>query len=851
MQFIERFISEKVVESLIKNIIRALIIFSLLITFFSFYNATKWIGKTFPGFLLYNPMIVSDVSLDHWAQNQDFGIKPYDKILKVNGIKVNNSREVYDIVSGNEFGAEINYAVSRGNETLQLRIPSYLFTLYDFKRVFLLEYLVGLSFLLIGSIVFLLRSNIFISRLFYFLCLAFGLWFALDFEYQTNYSYFYYFNISLIGQMLVPSLLVWFSIVFPFRDTGVKYFKYFYFLPISFLVIISVAYFLVYTTKFPWELFFYLSYFLCVVSATIFFIFLIWKSSKSKNLTSKYKSKVVLYGAFFGFILPALIALFIVITKQGNLVYATYPVILFPLSIAYSIIKHKLFDIDIIMQRTVLYGATTGIVAAVFIGVVYVLNSVVSDQINWQSPATVIFFCGLLVVALNPLRDKIQGIVDHMFFRNKYDYRTIVTKISKDLTTILNVDRIADTVVSSIGDSMQPEPCELIILNKKTGHYDSYTPGVKENEPAIIKRSILVNKNRILSFLQKETREIFREDLFSETTFIGKKEELLSEFEEKSLSLVIPVAIDESMLGYLSLGDKKSGKPYNSIDLSLLQTLANQAAIAIENSYALKLIESYSNELEKKNVHLTEVQSQLVHAEKMSSIGQLASGIAHEIRNPLNIIEGARYYLANHLESGTKKDAVAGEYLEYIANEVQRTNRLIDELLLFSKPTNSDITKVNFNSLIDNILILTRKQVNDHSVRIEKIYDPDLPGVYVDSNQIWQVFVNLLINSLESMGSSGHLQIKTGVNKVLNELNKEEKCVYIIFKDNGQGISDDSIEKIFDPFFTTKASGTGLGLSVGYKIINSHNGRVLVNSEVGKGTRFMVEIPVDSTNISG
>lgn len=849
MLYIKKFFSQKISDSFVKNLIRSLILISFLICCICFYNATNWIGKTFPGFLLYNPIIVSDISLPHWAQNQEFGINPYDKIISVNNEKVKSAEHVYNLVSNYELGTVINYELSRSKQKLEVNIPAYIFTFHDFQRVFLLEFVVGLIFLIIGTIVFLLRQNYFVSRLFYLLCLTFGLWFVTDFEFQTTYLYVKYFNLSLLCQILAPITLVWFSIIFPFR-LKIGNLKYLFAIPaILFFALLFLPY-LIFSHQYLWEYFFYLLYFYCVLCAISFFVSLIKKFKTSETLTSKYRTIVVLYGAFFGFIVPAIIALSIVIFKFGNLVYATYPVVVFPLSIAYSIIKHKLFDIDLIMQRTVLYGFTTGIVAAVFIGVVYGLNSVVSEQINWQNPATVIFFCGLLVVALNPLRDKLQSIVDKMFFRNRYDYRTIVTKISRDLTTILNVDRIADTVVNSVNQSMLLEHCELVILNKKTGCYDSFSPSKEEGKPTVPKRSHLVNKNRIISFLENDTREIFREDLFSETTFIGKKEELLKEFEENDISLVIPVAVKETMLGYLSLGDKKSGKPYNSVDLSLLQTLANQAAIAIENSYALRLIESYSDELEQKNVHLSEVQSQLVHAEKMSSIGQLASGIAHEIRNPLNIIEGARYYLANHLESSAGKDSVAGEYLEYIANEIQRTNKLIDELLLFSKPTNSELSEVNFNSLVDNILILTRKQVNDHSVRIEKVYDPDLPSVYADSNQIWQVFVNLLINSLESMGKNGHLQIKTGVNKIVNDLNKEVKSAFVIFKDNGQGISDESIEKIFDPFFTTKASGTGLGLSVGYKIINSHNGRMLVNSKVGKGTKFMVEIPIDGTNIN-
>lgn len=828
----------------------SLIFISVVLAINSLVKSTNFIDKNFPGFLLLSNKMVSQTILKEWLEDNRSNIEFFDKVIEVDGKSIDNSTEIYSYLENKTPGTEVVYKLERDKETLLLSLPVKKFTFNNYLNIFGLQFGVGIIILLTGVMVFYLRPALISSKILLLLCVSLGNWFINDFCYLTNYSPVYYFNFAYFFQIFTPAFFVLMSFYFPEPKKFIDSNRWVNIVPVVFSFSLFTLQQVYRGSPAIWEQIDTIVWISLALGALYFVASLIWSYVRTDSHLYKQKAYVAIIGSFLGFLSPAILAVFFVIFGYDNISVLTIPVLFFPLSLGFSIVKHKLFDIDLIVQRTALYGATTAILAGCFIGLVYGLNSVVSDQISWQNPVLVILFCGLMVVALNPLRDKLQSVVDKMFFRNKYDYRAVVSGVSQELTTILNVDLIASTVVNSINRSMVLEHCELIVLNKKTGNYDSYSPGIDDEKPSIPIRSFLLEKNRIIAFLEQDTREIFKEDLFSETVFIGKKDQLLKEFDELNASLIIPVAINESMLGFLSLGNKRSGQPYNSIDLSLLKTLANQAAIAIENSYALKLVESYSDELERKNLHLKDVQSQLVHAEKMSSIGHLASGIAHEIRNPLNIIEGARYYLSNHLESSTSNDAVAKEYLEYIANEIQRTNKLIDELLLFSKPTDSDISQVNFNKLVDNILILTRKQVNDHSVRIEKVFDPNLPDVYVDSNQIWQVFVNLLINSLESMDKNGLLVIKTGVNHSIDNLNRKSDYAYIIFQDNGHGIKDECLEKIFDPFFTTKASGTGLGLAVGYKIIDSHSGRMLVNSEVGKGTRFMVEIPIESNNIN-
>jgi len=192
---------------------------------------------------------------------------------------------------------------------------------------------------------------------------------------------------------------------------------------------------------------------------------------------------------------------------------------------------------------------------------------------------------------------------------------------------------------------------------------------------------------------------------------------------------------------------------------------------------------------------------------------------------------------------------VVGEYLDYIKHEIDRTNRLIDSLLKFSKAEPPYFERVNINSVLENVVILVRKQLSDNNINLTQNLDENIPPIMADPNQLWQVFINIILNAIQAMPKGGDFVIETST-RWDEFASGDAGHVYIHFKDSGVGIDKEDMMRIFDPFFTKKDMGTGLGLSIAYKIIEKHKGRIIVESEKGQGTVFTIELPSNNYNIT-
>jgi signal transduction histidine kinase/DNA-binding response OmpR family regulator len=271
--------------------------------------------------------------------------------------------------------------------------------------------------------------------------------------------------------------------------------------------------------------------------------------------------------------------------------------------------------------------------------------------------------------------------------------------------------------------------------------------------------------------------------------------------------------------------------------LRLFEGIGRQAGLALRNAELYEIQMNYALHLEdmvaEQTAELRSAQQLLVRSEKLASIGHLAASIAHEINNPLQPIVVILDDMRHDIEDKVTPDIRA---VEIIQQSVERIRRIVAQLLDFTgKRTEGTETQlIKIDSVLDGVVTLNRKFFQQHNVKINADL-AELPPVYGSKDKLEQVFMNLAINAQAAMPKGGTLYINA---------RQEDDNVVIDFVDSGHGIAKEHLDKIFDPFFTTKQDGTGLGLFVSYGIIQSHNGSIEVDSELGKGTRFTIKLPV-------
>lgn len=264
--------------------------------------------------------------------------------------------------------------------------------------------------------------------------------------------------------------------------------------------------------------------------------------------------------------------------------------------------------------------------------------------------------------------------------------------------------------------------------------------------------------------------------------------------------------------------------------------------------------ERLEEEIRKAYEELKQTQDQLIQAEKLNVIGRLASGVAHEVRNPLSIILQGINYLENRIPA---KEEGISETLTTLKDNVKRADKIINVLLDFSKATSLDLRPEDVNSILEISLSLVKTRSKFENIESIMETKKDIPKVLADKNKLEQVFINILLNAVQSMPKGGKIIIRS-YDKQLEEAKdgigrrKEdhfqigEKAVIVEIEDTGVGISEENLKKIFDPFFTTKGptGGAGLGLSVTRNIITMHNGLIGIESQTGKGTKVIITLKI-------
>lgn len=284
--------------------------------------------------------------------------------------------------------------------------------------------------------------------------------------------------------------------------------------------------------------------------------------------------------------------------------------------------------------------------------------------------------------------------------------------------------------------------------------------------------------------------------------------------------LDVPLYHDEELLGliraYLS-----DAQDFDQAELDFVVSLGEQCACALNKARLIEAQRSQYNRL-------------ILQTEKLSALGRMAAGIAHEINNPL---AGILLYSSNMLKKAAP-DSPFRQGLEIIVRETSRCKGIIQELLEFSRQKPPKKCPARVNEIMEKALSIVDNELMLRHIRVEKHLAQDMEKILLDGNQMEQVFINLLLNAAQAIDKNGHIIIETRMDPC-------RRLAIIEITDDGCGIAPMDATRLFEPFYSNKNAGTGLGLAVSYGIVRNHNGHIKVASKLGGGTRFTIELPVD------
>ena len=501
----------------------------------------------------------------------------------------------------------------------------------------------------------------------------------------------------------------------------------------------------------------------------------------------------------------------------GNILVSVYTLIF-----AYAMVRYRLLDVEIVLKKSLIYALLLILLLLPSYVLVVLGQLSAFGTINYVfSTLTLILF--IFVGFFYPkLRFRTEEALERVLFKKRLDYRETLLRSSRDMVSIVDIKALSEKLVLTVGQSLHIEKVSLLLNHASNGSFRlEASVGLNLQHPD----EVLLPKQGPLVKLLRERREpIVREEL--EWVPVGPESpHTVHIMSNLGAEISLPIISKDQLIGILNLGHKDDNTIYSNEDLELLSTLANQAAIAIENARL------YEN--------LKQSQDTLRRADRLSSLGLLTAGLAHEIRNPLVAIRTFTQLLPERYDDAEFREGFQGLALK----EVDRICGLINDLLSFARPSKPNVSPEAINDVVENITRILETQAKEKNVAIFREFSENLPKVWIDREQMKQVFMNLILNAIQAMQDGGSLGIatrsvaRTGADPV-------GEFVQVEIRDTGVGIPEDNLQHIFDPFFTSKDEGSGLGLAVSHQIVQEHGGFVTVESTVGKGTSFFVHVPV-------
>jgi len=484
--------------------------------------------------------------------------------------------------------------------------------------------------------------------------------------------------------------------------------------------------------------------------------------------------------------------------------------ILISLFFAFALIKYRLLDIHILIRGGIVYSFLSGLVLAVYVLLIKNIGEAISQTYTIRSLLVESGLILALVYLLRPFQRKAEDFVDQLFYMERFQYRMKLLEFSRSIVDLVEVDKFLETIARFVVQTFHVDRICIVLKDRETGEYKTV---YQENVERI---NAFAGNDKLLQRVMEsgKSREL-EEYLAYEEEVSARIESLLNDGYE----IAVPLVMRQTPLGLMLLGKKLSRKDFTHEELVFLDGFAVQISLAI------------SRGLIHRDMVLKD--RQIMQSEKLASLGQLAAGIAHEIRNPLGIISGSAQTLLKQGDPETQQ-----EMAQYIVEESERINSMINNFLSFARPKEPRLQSCNLVNLLSRTLQLIAPQARSRDVDIVQEIPDEPIQTWIDPEQIQQALMNIALNALEAMPQGGVCSV------ALSKNGKDR--VIIRLSDTGPGIAQKNLSRIFDPFFTTKDRGTGLGLSIAHTIVENHGGSISVSTGPERGVTFIINLPYQS-----
>jgi signal transduction histidine kinase len=426
------------------------------------------------------------------------------------------------------------------------------------------------------------------------------------------------------------------------------------------------------------------------------------------------------------------------------------------------------------------------------------------------------------------LKNFLIEITDKYLFQKKYEYRKALSELGREATRLMKVETFTRVLNRNVVRVIKLSGSSVVVLDNKKNQYLvlAAARGHKENLGRTFpKGGVLIEKLTGVNFLLREDMERYLKDEKIDDSEKEKIKNVLEIFRENQTVLCVPSRFEKEIVGFMLFGEKLSQDAYSEEDLDLFITLSRQIALAINNSHLYEESLERERELAKKDL-----EKQTEKIRRLASLGELASGVAHEIRNPMTVLRSRAEDLKNEIDN---KEYLL-EFADLSVKHIDRILNIVNNMLNFAKEREKTIfADVDINQVINDTISLVSGRFKNKGIEIvtNLISRKKIVG---DPNALGQAILNVMMNGCDFMSAGGVLTVNS---------REQDNWVEVEIIDTGSGIPEDKVEHIFDPFFTTRAEGTGLGLSITHRIIQDHGGQIKVQSKIGQGTSLTIILP--------